>query len=270
MASNFDEVRAKKERSPSFPFISLPKAIDRSRAFFDAHRREPTRLGVLAETWSYSPASSGLQQTVAALKQFGLLDEIKSPDDRKVQITELARRILSDQRPGAKEQGIAEAAVRPRLIGEYLTKWLPFRPNDTHCISDLEFDRGFNQAAAKQFLKVFDETVAFAGLRDSDSDVDAESASVDLGGRLEATAETGSAGSERTPLLQPAATRDAGGTPLSERLQVVTTGNQLTVSAALVSGREVDKLIRILQANKALLDDDENVAEDSVSPETEA
>lgn len=44
---------------------------------------------------------------------------------------------------------------------------------------------------------------------------------------------------------------------MSERLQVVTTGNQLTVSAALVSGREVDKLIRILQANKALLDDEE-------------
>jgi hypothetical protein len=44
--------------------------------------------------------------------------------------------------------------------------------------------------------------------------------------------------------------------PLSERLQVVTTGNQLTISAALISPKEVDKLIRILQANRELLDDD--------------
>jgi hypothetical protein len=35
-------------------------------------------------------------------------------------------------------------------------------------------------------------------------------------------------------------------------------GNRLTVSAMLVSASEVDKLIRVLEANKFLLHDDDN------------
>jgi hypothetical protein len=259
MASEFDEQRAKKERSPSFPFIPLPKALERLQSFYEAHRKEPTRIGVVASTWHYSPTSSGLAQTIAALKQFGLLEEVKGADDRKVQITDLGRKIISDQRPGAKEQGITEAAQRPRLIAEYLPVWVPDRPNDTHRVSDLEFDRGFNQAAARLFLRVFDETVDFAGLssndRVGDSEIpsDAVDESDDGGGR-----DVGGSRAGGTPALPPMGSRDR---PLSERLQVTTTGNQLTVSAALINGREVDKLIRILEANKMLLDDEEEEAQ---------
>lgn len=255
MASDFEEQRAKKERSPSFPFISLPKAIERLQSFYEAHRKEPTRIGMVALTWNYSPASSGLAQTIAALKQFGLLEEVKGADDRKVQITDLGRRIISDQRPGAKDQGITEAAQRPRLIAEYLTLWVPDRPNDTHRVSDLEFDRGFNQAAARQFLRVFDETVAFAGLAGGDRPVDGEAGSAAVGDGSDA--ELIGPGGARAEGVNPMPFTSSRDRPLSERLQVTTTGNQLTVSAALISGREVDKLIRILEANKILLDDED-------------
>jgi hypothetical protein len=258
MIDDFEDGKAKKDRSPSYPFISLKKAVDRAQSLFDGHRKEATRLSTLALTWNYSPSSSGLQQTVAAMKQFGLLEDSGTGPDRKVQISDLARRILSDLRPGVKEQAIKEAARRPRLIAEYLASWLPDRPSDAHCVSELVFDRGFNEPAAKGFLRVFDETVAFAGLREDDKsgDVDPVSDPVDDGG--EGGASGGNAGGGWKPLVPPAAVRNAGAVPLSERLQVVTTGNQLTVSAALVSGREVDKLIRILQANKLLLDDEDD------------
>jgi hypothetical protein len=255
-----EDSRGKTERSPSYPFISLRKAVERAQALYNGHRKEPTRLAALADTWSYSPSSSGLQQTVAAMKQFGLLEDVGSGAERKVQISDLARRILADLRPGVKEQAIAEAARRPRLIAEYLPKWLPDRPSDAHCISELHFDRGFGQPAAKVFLKVFDETVAYANLRqgDTDSDVAPGSDAVDKGSEEEGEGEKSGKAEPWKPLVSPPAVRNAGAIPLSERLQVVTTGNQLTISAALVSGREVDKLIRILQANKALLDDEES------------
>jgi hypothetical protein len=233
----------------------------RAETLYEAHRREPTRLSALAETWGYSPASSGLQQTVAALKQYGLLEEIRVGEDRKVQISDLARRILSDLRPGAREQALKEAGARPKLIAEYLPKWLPVRPSDAHCISELHFDRGFNQTAAKLFLKVFDETVSFADLRNSDKENEDEPAPADLQSEAEEVGSFKGGNLNRNVLAHPPLT-DVGAKPLSERLQVVTTGNQLTVSAALVNAREVDKLIRILQANKLLLEDEEGGDDD--------
>ena len=77
------EDKAKKERSPSFPFISLEKAVARASTLFDKHKREPARLSAVAPTWGYGVKSSGLLQTVAALKQFGLIEDFGSGDDRE-------------------------------------------------------------------------------------------------------------------------------------------------------------------------------------------
>lgn len=161
--------KARKERSPSFPFIPLEKAIERARAMGDAHKRSPARPTTVADTWGYAPSSSGLQQTIAALKAFGLLEDIGKGSDRRVQLSDLAWRILHDTRPGAREQSIKEAALKPRLIAEYAQNWLPDRPSDNHCQSELHLDRGFTETAAKLFLRVFDETVKFANLTNGDS-----------------------------------------------------------------------------------------------------
>lgn len=266
MSFDTDEPRAKKERSPSFPFISLPRALDRAQAFFDAHRKEPTRISAVASTWNYSQSSSGLQQTVAALKQFGLLDELRGEGERRIQISDLARTILTDQRPGARERGIDEAALRPRLLEEYAKKWVPERPSDGHCLSELELDKGFNAPAAKLFLKVFDETVAYAGIGEGDKTADGDlgSDALDPGGDTDIRNEVGGRGFVKPP----PPTSKAKNTPLSDRLQVVTTGNQLSISAALFSGKEVDKLIRILEANKMLLDDTDDEVDVSQDQES--
>src|SRR5262245_13701109 len=103
-ATDADDERTRKERSPSFPFIPLEKAIDRARMIAEAHKRNPARVASIGETWGYASASSGLQQTLAALKAYGLSEDIGRGQDRRVQLTELALRILHDTRPGAKEQ----------------------------------------------------------------------------------------------------------------------------------------------------------------------
>jgi hypothetical protein len=164
-----DTDRARKERSPSFPFISLKKAVDRLREMADGHKRNQARLITVGTTWGYGAKSSGLLQTAAALKAFGLIDDIGGGADRKLQVSDLGWRILQDARPGAKEAAIREAAVKPRLIAEYLNQWIPDRPSDAHCLSELRLDRGFGDAAASLFLKVFDETVSYANLKNGDS-----------------------------------------------------------------------------------------------------
>jgi hypothetical protein len=164
-----DSDKVRKERSPSFPFISLKRAVDRLKEMADAHKRNQTRLITVGTTWGYGAKSSGLLQTVAALKAFGLVDDLGGGADRKLQVSDLGWRILQDARPGAREAAIREAAIKPRLIAEYLNHWLPVRPSDAHCLSELRLDRGFSDAAAQLFLKVFDETTSYANLTEGDN-----------------------------------------------------------------------------------------------------
>jgi hypothetical protein len=170
MTDRQDEAdKTRKERSPSFPFIALKKAVERLKEMADAHKRNQARLVTVATTWGYAAKSSGLLQTAAALKAYGLIEEIGSGADRKIQISDLGWRILHDARPGARDTAIRDAAAKPRLISEYLNSWVPERPSDAHCLSELQLDRGFNDVAARLFLKVFDETVSYANLKNSDS-----------------------------------------------------------------------------------------------------
>ncbi len=161
--------KARRDRSPSFPFIPLQKALKRAREVADAHKRNPARLITIAETWGYAPKSSGMLQTASALKAFGLLEDAGVGDGKRVRLSELAWRILHDTREDIKAQSIKEAAIKPKLIAEYAGNWLHSRPSDGHCISELHLDRGFSADSARTFLKVFDETVSFAKLADDDT-----------------------------------------------------------------------------------------------------
>ncbi|MCH9052752.1 MAG: hypothetical protein IIA72_17045 [Proteobacteria bacterium] len=151
----------RRDRSPAFPFIPLSQAIGRAEAMGQAFRRHPARIENVASHWGYKPTSSGTAQTIAALKSFGLIEITGTGTSRKVQLTDLARRILSDERPGAWEKAIAEAAIKPKLIAEYWEHWRMDRPMDAECISELTLEKGFNDIAARRFLKVYDDTIAF-------------------------------------------------------------------------------------------------------------
>ena len=260
MTDDFD--RQKKDRSPSFPFISLRKAVERADQFLQAHKRDAARLPTVAPTWGYGTKSSGLLQTVATLKQYGLLEDMGSGEDRKVRLTDLARRILSDTRPGVKEAALLEAAKSPKLFSEYIERWVPDSPADSHCISELEHDRGFTPEAAKAFLKSFKLTVSYAGLMARDGlsagsaqSVEHEEEVEPLGETQQSAQETPYAGLTIGQVLDGPAPKPLGPAPFNTRCKIEMTPNALGVTAILLSSAEVDVLIRILEANKALLGD---------------
>lgn len=240
-----DDYKPKVERSPSYPFISLRKSVDRVSEFWEKHRREAARLVTVAPTWGYSHRSSGLLQTVGALKQYGLIEDSGSGDDRKIQLTDLARRIISDQRPGAKEAALKEAATKPRLFAEY-GKWIRDRPSEAHCLSELELDRGFNPEAARTFLRSFFDTVEFAGL----NNVAIAPEGITLGGSEDDEITRAVLDDITDQILGPIPRTQR---PFNQRFKVEMTGDSLGVSAVLLSQDEVEKLIRILNANKELL-----------------
>jgi hypothetical protein len=168
-------LKRSKERSPSFPFISLPKAVSRAQEFAKHYRRVATRLNDAAQAWGYKPKSSGLLQTVAALKAFGLVTDFGSGPDRKIELTDLAWRIIHDDRPGERDRALREAALRPKLISEFARGvWRDGRPPDNRCISELTLERGFTRDAAATFLRVYDATIDYTGLQRADKLPDSE------------------------------------------------------------------------------------------------
>lgn len=179
----------------------------------------------------------------AALKAYGLLEDIGRGQERRVQLTDLAWRILHDTRAGARESAVKEAALRPRLFNEYAANWLPERPSDKHCISELHLDRGFTLAAAEQFLRAFDETMAFANLRDSNN----------LSSSL--PEET------REPMIHQASAELRGSSAVaavpSAPMAISFLGDRLEVRAVLQTQESVAKLITALQATIALLPKEE-------------
>jgi hypothetical protein len=245
-----------RRRSPSFPFISLGKAIERARAIAEVHKRSATSLTALGKALGYAPKSSGLLQTVAALRAYGLIEDIGQGENRRIRLSDLAWRILHDTRLGGWQEAIREAAMRPRLIAEYAKKWLPNRPTAHDCISELHLDRGFNTEAAKLFLKVFDETILLY-LQESDSLSEAAVA-VSARGSLTVNADVDSAALPPRASLRGSGTLTAdAAVQRSAPVQVSFLGDRLEVRAVLRSQKGVARLIDALQANQPLLPADE-------------
>lgn len=167
-----DEKSAEKrtqDRSPSFPYIGLSKAIERAEQLYGFTKRHDVRMVDAAKpAWNLGPKSSATLQTVAALISFGLVEASGTGETRKIKLSDLAYRAIADPRHGAREQALAEAALKPKLISEFWQTWRDDRPPEATCIGDLHIDRGFTSDGAKAFLRVYDDTIRYVSGASSD------------------------------------------------------------------------------------------------------
>lgn len=167
-----DAKRRLQGRSPPFPFISLEKALERTAKLYEYSKGHPVRTASAVVAWGYQPKSSGGIQTIAALKSFGLLTDSGSNEERKVQVSDLGRRLLRGPPPDVRRQLLQQAALGSKVIAEYWGEWGARRPPDNDCKWELCDKRGFTEEAAAKFLTVYDLTVSYAGLDDSDMVLD--------------------------------------------------------------------------------------------------
>lgn len=166
--------KAPKERSPSFPFISLPNALARLAALEEKFGRHPTPANKIGLAWGMKEASSQAAQTVAALKSFGMVQYDGGGPGRLTIITEDGRNYLRAQQESVKLAIVRRLALTPKVIASYWQDWGRKRPIDEVALDELVLKAAFTQSAAETFLRVYDETIAYAGLTDSDKDADAD------------------------------------------------------------------------------------------------
>lgn len=165
---NDTKSKAPRERSPAFPFISLKAATERLEQFSKKFGRHPVPANKVGLAWEMKPESSQAAQTLAALKAFGFLDYEGSGSNRVAILTADGRNYLRAQQEEIKSKILKRAALAPKNFHRFWEFWGGDRPIDEICLDELVLKYQFNEKAAPTFLRVYDETIAYAGLVDSD------------------------------------------------------------------------------------------------------
>jgi hypothetical protein len=151
---------AGKVRSPSYPALSLPEALDRARTLHQRERRNTVRPETAAAYWGYAPSSSGGRLTRKALEAFGLLE-----GDDAVRITESALRLLLDENGPERDRLLGETALLPPLHARLWERYGASPPSPRELRLKLILDDGFNENSVDGFIRSYLETLDFAGLR---------------------------------------------------------------------------------------------------------
>lgn len=156
-----------RDRSPAFPVVALETALQRL-VDFEAHfKRSPAPPEKIGAAWKITTKAYA-DRIAAAMRYFGLLEYQGSGKDRSVIVSEEGRNYLKAQQETTKQEIIKRAALRPKQIATFWNLWGKDRPADAACIDELVRKHSFSVAGARDFLKVYDATISFANLSDSD------------------------------------------------------------------------------------------------------
>ena len=162
--------RARQGRSPAYPYISLRKALLRADGLRCAEGKHTVPRSSAYHVWGIGDKSSGARQTVAALKQFGLLEYEGTGVDRKIRLSDRALKILLDKRPESPERDelIRQTALTPLIYAELWREWGAELPSDATIETYLVRDREFNESAAPDLIADYKDTISFAKLHQPD------------------------------------------------------------------------------------------------------
>lgn len=160
-----------KQRSPSYPAIDLETAIARARDLWSQEKMNSAARDVILKHWGYTNGSSNGLVILAALLKYGLLADEGSGEKRKARLTDLARRIILDDRPHSPERDVAirEAAISPTIHKEFWDAYKGLLPSDENLRYELRVNRHFTDSAVASFVKEIRSTWAYAKLAECDS-----------------------------------------------------------------------------------------------------
>ena len=165
--TDVNEMVGQRHRSPAFPVVPLETALERLAEFEEHYKRSPARPEKVGEAWSIKNKAYA-DRIAAAPRYFGLLEYQGSAKDRSIVISDEGRKYLRAHQEETKQEVRKAAALRPKKIADFWSVWGTDRPADAACLDDLIQNHGFSDGDAQDFLKVYDSTIAYARLSDSD------------------------------------------------------------------------------------------------------
>jgi hypothetical protein len=156
-----------RDRSPAYPAIPLGAALERLTQFEAHFKRGLARPENVGAAWSIkTPAYAS--RVSAALRYFGLLEYQGAGKERHMAISEIGRKLLRTQQEDTKREIVRDLALRPKVMMLFWEKWGSDRPADAACLDEMTHSNGFSDVGAREFLKVYDATISYAGFSASD------------------------------------------------------------------------------------------------------
>lgn len=161
------EKRAR-HRSPAYPYIGLAEAVERVGVFQKVYRSGAASIEAASRLWGFKKTGSVPLQVVAALKYFGLMDDIGKGSKRQIRLTEQALRILLDQDETSPErlQALQKAALGPKIHAEMWEQWGAELPPDPQIKNYLLFEKKFNPEITDWLISEYKQAISFANLAD--------------------------------------------------------------------------------------------------------
>ena len=149
-----------KVRSPSYPSLSLPQALEKARVLYEKERRNPVPPEMAAAYWGFSPKTSKGRLTRKCLELFGLLE-----GDGEVRLTERALRLLLKEEGPERMRLLKDTAILPPLYDKLWRRYEANLPSPGELRFGLILKEGFNENTVDGFIRSYLETLDFAGLR---------------------------------------------------------------------------------------------------------
>lgn len=158
--------RSKTSRSPSYPYINLEQAASLLTLYYEQEGQNKTHINVALEDMGYGLSGSGYR-VLAALLQYGLLEDEGARSDRYVRITRLGLIIVEAPDHETRLEALQEAALRPDMHAAVWEHWKLDEqklPSDNNMRYVLLAEFGFHKNAVDAFIGEFKETYRYARL----------------------------------------------------------------------------------------------------------
>ena len=151
-----------RHRSPAYPAVGLRNAVDRLRNLYTKDGKAGAPANLAAIHIGFGKAHGQALSVLAALKKFGLINEVGgrfAPSQRGIEILNLPTGDPRRQR--ALQEAVLEPSIYRELIEQHReTGW----PADDVLASELVTYKQFNPKAVNGFVEDLRDSLEFAGL----------------------------------------------------------------------------------------------------------
>lgn len=204
--------------------------------------------------------NGGSATMLSALNKYGLIESV---GDGEARVSDLAMRILFADSAEEKRIALETAAFKPAIFQEIHEKW-PDRPPGEESLRSFLVRKGFTEAAAEQVIQFYREIIDMAPLKEVVQDSPPppkQEAPMQI-------LDTPAASIAIPPLGSPSPSVSDAPIPLplpvGKPFNVAFDGTLLTGSIAIRSVRDIDRLMKVLQAQKAAFEAMNDDEEDGV------
>ena len=144
-------------RSPNYPTISLPDAIERVRKVYNKEHLHKADPEVVCKAMGYTGVNGASLGVLSALKKYLLLEEV----GKELKVSAVALSILVDpQNSTERQEAIRSAAAAPALFATLFDEFGDSLPSDENLRAFL-LKRNFAQTAVDTPIRTYRETLNF-------------------------------------------------------------------------------------------------------------